>query len=284
MKRFKSSIYGVWCLLLLYTACKQEQPAAEFTVASFNLRMDTPRDSLNAWEYRKEMVKSLLIFHEIDIVGTQEGFIHQLRDINEIRDFEYVGVGRDDGKMEGEHSAIFYNKNKFEMMDKGDFWFSETPDVPGLGWDAVCCNRICSWVKLQDKRNGKVFFVFNSHFDHQGVKAREESAKLLVNKVREIAADLPVIATGDFNSTPETQQIQTIKEQLSDAYEVSETQPYGPVGTTNSFDWHAPAKHRIDYVFLTDDVAVEKYGVLVDALDMRYPSDHMPVVTKLRWK
>lgn len=284
MKRFKSSIYGICCLLWLCTACKQEQPEVEFTVASYNLRMDTPRDSLNAWEHRKEMLKSLLVYHDIDIVGTQEGFIHQLRDINEIRDFEFVGVGRDDGKMEGEHSAIFYNKNKFEVLDKGDFWFSEKPDVPGLGWDAVCCNRICSWVKLKDKRNGKQFFVFNSHFDHEGVKAREESGKLLLEKIREIAADSPVIATGDFNSTPETVQIQTIKKELKDAYEVSEMPPYGPVGTFNSFDWHAPAKKRIDYVFLTDDIAVEKYGVLVDALDMRYPSDHMPVVTKLRWK
>jgi len=281
MKSLRNIIYGGICLLLV-SACTQEHPVSEFKVASFNLRMDTSKDSLNAWEYRKEMVKDLLVFHEIDIVGTQEGFIHQLRAIDEIHNFAFVGVGRDNGGTEGEHSAIFYNTDKFDVVDKGDFWFSETPDKPGLGWDAICCNRICSWVKLKDKRNGKEFFVFNAHFDHQGQKAREESAKLLVKKVEEISGGLPVVATGDFNSTPETVQIQTIKEQLKDAYEVTKIPPYGPLGTFNSFDWHAPAKHRIDYVFVTDDIVVEKYGVLVDALNMRFPSDHMPVVAKLR--
>ncbi|HLS96040.1 MAG TPA: endonuclease/exonuclease/phosphatase family protein [Sphingobacterium sp.] len=281
MKKLFSVILCLLCAFSL-AAFAQEAGVEGFRVASFNLRMDTPKDSLNAWPYRKEMVKSLLVFHDIDIVGTQEGFLHQLQDIGEIKNLRYVGVGRDDGKQEGEHSAIFFNTDKFELLDKGDFWYSETPHIPGLGWDATCCNRICSWVKLRIKQSGKQFFVFNSHFDHQGKIAREESARLLVRKIKEIAGQLPVIATGDFNATPEAAPIVTIKNHLLDAYEATEQPPYGPVGTTNAFNWHAPLKKRIDYIFVTQGIGVEKYGVLVDALNMRFPSDHMPVMAKVR--
>lgn len=277
--RIVTYVIAVW---MMSSCAHRMERSTDYKVASFNLRMDTPRDSLNAWTHRKEMVKDLLVYHDLDIIGTQEGFIHQLRDIDEIDYLAFVGVGRDDGEYEGEHSAIFYNTEKFEAVESGDFWYSENPDEPGLGWDAVCCNRICSWVKLKDRVSADEFFVFNSHFDHEGVQAREESAKLLVSKIEEIANGVPVIAMGDFNSSPETVQIQTISNQLNDAFKVSKEKPYGPVGTFNSFDWHAPLKNRIDYIFVSDAIEVLKYAVLVDALDMRYPSDHMPVVAHVR--
>lgn len=282
MKIIKLWVYIAAIALLSSCSQPEEKKPNDYKIASYNLRMDTPKDSLNSWEHRKEMVKNLLKYHELDIIGTQEGFIHQLNDIDELDHLTFVGAGRDDGGTEGEHSAIFYNTDKFEAVDQGDFWYSETPDEPGLGWDAVCCNRICSWVRLKDRSSSTEFFVFNSHFDHQGVKAREESAKLLIHKIDEIAEGLPVIAMGDFNSTPETVQIQTIKEKLNDAFEVSQEPPYGPVGTFNSFDWNAPLKHRIDYIFVSNPIDVIKYAVLVDALDMRFPSDHMPVVAHVR--
>jgi len=118
-------------------------------IATFNIRMDTPKDSLDAWSHRKEMVNGLIRFHDFDIFGIQEGFHHQIMDILEPGDYDYVGVGRDDGKEAGEHSAILYKRERFLVLDKGDFWFSETPDIPSKGWDATCCNRICSWVKFK---------------------------------------------------------------------------------------------------------------------------------------
>lgn len=252
-----------------------------FKIASYNLRMDTASDSLNAWPNRKENVKALIQYHDFDIIGTQEGFIHQVKALIEIPGFAYIGAGRDDGKEAGEHSAIVYNTNKFELIDSGNFWLSETPDKPGLGWDATCCNRIASWGKFKDKVSNTEFFVFNAHFDHQGVVARQESGKLMVKKITEIAKDAPVICTGDFNSLPETEQIKSMSELLNDSYFATKLPPYGPVGTSTGFRFTAPLKNRIDYVFVSDHFEVLKYAVLTDAKDQRYPSDHMPVVAEV---
>lgn len=187
-------------------------------VSSYNLRMDTSSDSLNSWSYRKDDLNSLITYHDFDIFGTQEGFYHQLQDILRLNSYNYIGAGRDDGKQSGEHSAIFYKKDKFEVLESGNFWLSETPEIPGKGWDATCCNRICSWGKFKDIKNNKVFYFFNVHFDHQGKIAREESGKLMVEKMKSIAGDYPIIATGDFNSTEETPQIKIISEFINDTY------------------------------------------------------------------
>lgn len=255
-----------------------------FTVAAFNLRMNTPNDGENAWPHRKEMVKGLIRYHELDIIGTQEGFRSQLDDILELEEFAVTGSGRDDGKQAGEHSAIFYRKSRFKLLASGDFWLSETPEVPGKGWDATCCNRIASWAKFHDNAAKKEFYVFNAHFDHQGIIARRESAKLIVAKIKQIAKDAPVILTGDLNSTPETEQVKLIANVLNDAFAVAETKPYGPVGTFNGFKFDAPLKDRIDYVFTSKHFQVLKYAALTDSFNGRYPSDHFPVVAKLIYR
>lgn len=257
-----------------------QKSAAPITVASYNLRLNTPSDSLNAWPHRKENVKALIRYHEFDIFGTQEGFIEQLRDIAELSEYAFTGKGRDDGKEAGEHSAIFYRKDRFRLLQSGDFWLSETPDKPGKGWDATCCNRICSWGKFRDLHTKREFYFFSVHFDHRGVVARQESGKLMVKKIKEIAGNSTVICVGDFNSTPETQQIVELQTILKDSYKVTQQPPYGPEGTTNGFKFDAPMKRRIDYIFVTEPVKVLKYAVLTDAKDQRYPSDHQPVVIK----
>ncbi len=257
------------------------QSNAPINVATYNLRYNTPNDGVNAWPNRKEMVKSLIQFHEFDLFGTQEALRGQLDDVAELKDFAFLGKGRDDGKQAGEHSAIFYRKDRFKVLDSGDFWLSETPDVPGKGWDATCCNRICSWAKFQDLKTKKQFYFFSVHFDHQGVKARQESGKLMVKKIKEIAKSTPAICVGDFNSTPETEQIKAMQTLLQDAHNVTKQPPYGPEGTFNSFKFDAPMNNRIDYIFVSKDFDVLKYGVLTDAKEQRYPSDHQPVVAKV---
>lgn len=249
----------------------------ELIVASYNIRLNTPNDGVNAWPNRKEHVQALILYHEFDIFGTQEGFIGQLNDLLEMKEYAYTGAGRDDGKQQGEHSAIFYRKDRFRLLGNGDFWFSETPEKPSFGWEAKH-RRICSWGKFEDKETGEIFFVFNSHFDHQATEARRQSGILLVDRIREIAGKETVFCMGDFNSTPETEQIQTIKSLLNDAYEVSNMKPYGPVGTFNSFNYNAPMDNRIDYVFVSKNVEVKKYGVLTDSYEQKFPSDHQPVV------
>ncbi len=277
----KIYLIAILALALWTPSFAQQNP--EIKVSSYNLRMDTPKDSLNAWPLRKDKVKALIQYHDFDIIGTQEGFIHQIKDLLEMPGFAYVGAGRDDGKTAGEHSAILYKTDLFKLLDSGNFWLRENPEEPGLGWDATCCNRIASWALFEDKRNGKEFYVFNAHFDHQGVVARRESGKLMVKKIQEIAKDKPVICTGDFNSTPDTEQILSLSALLGDAYAVTKMPPYGPVGTSNGFKFDAAMKNRIDYIFVSKDFEVSKYAVLTDALDQRYPSDHLPVVATVHF-
>lgn len=257
------------------------QDSATINVATYNLRYNNPQDGVNAWPQRKEAVKALIRYHEFDLFGTQEGLAGQIEDLAEMREYAHVGVGRDDGKQAGEHSAIFYKKSRFTLTQHGDFWLSPTPDRPSLGWDAKCCKRIASWAKLRDGQRGKSFFVFSVHFDHQGIVARRESAKLMLQKIAEIAGDGPVICLGDFNSTPETEQIATMQGALRDAYQVSAAPPYGPVGTFNNFKLDAAMTERIDYIFVNRSVKVLRYAVLSDSVDRRYPSDHHPVVARI---
>lgn len=251
----------------------------EIIFATYNIRYNNSNDGENAWPNRKEEVKALIRFHEFDIFGTQEGLIGQLNNLLVMNEYAFTGVGRDDGKTDGEHSAIFYKKERFELLDKGDFWLSETPEKPSYGWEARH-RRICSWGKFKDRKTKKTFYVFNAHFDHQAVEARRQSGILMVQKMKEIAQNNPVVFMGDLNSTPDTEQIQTISGYLNDSYKVTELPPYGPEGTFNSFNFMAPMDKRIDYIFVSDNIAIKKYGVLTDSYDQKYPSDHQPVVVK----
>lgn len=263
------------CLLMQIAVA---QPANNLRVASYNLRYNTPNDGENAWPNRSEMVKSLIRYHQIDLFGTQEGLRGQLNDIAQLPGWAFVGKGRDDGKEAGEHSAIFYKKDRFTLLDTGDFWLSETPDKPGKGWDATCCNRICTWARFRDKQTKKEFYFFSAHFDHQGVEAQRQSGRLMVEKINAIAKNEPVIFVGDLNSTPDTEQVKTIQTLLRDAYQVTKQPPYGPVGTFTGFKSDAPLNDRIDYVFVSKGIDVRSYAALTDRLDQRFPSDHLPVV------
>lgn len=180
--KFNNLLLSIVTLFSIYIV-----QAQKLTIGTYNIRYDNPKDTGNLWVDRAPVIASLIRFHDFDIFGTQEGYKNQLDDITTaLPQYNYYGVGRDDGKDKGEHSAIFYKKDEFNLLNKGDFWLSQTPDKPGLGWDATCCNRICSWVYLQHKKSGKKFYFFNAHFDHQGVQARKERQTFnrLLNNIR----------------------------------------------------------------------------------------------------
>uniref|UniRef100_A0AB33IWB0 Endonuclease/exonuclease/phosphatase family protein n=2 Tax=unclassified Prevotella TaxID=2638335 RepID=A0AB33IWB0_9BACT len=285
MKQFKTIILLSFLLLttaLLPSEARKAQKT-HITIASFNLRMDTKNDGINQWSNRKELVKGLIRFHDFDIMGTQEGFKHMLDGVAELSEYAWIGEGRDGGT-DGEHSAIFYKRAKYELLEHGDFWYSETPDQVGLGWDAKCCNRICSWAKFRDRLTGKTFFVFNSHYDHEGVVARRESSKLLLKKIREIAGtDVPVFATGDYNAVPTDEPIQTILADglLSDSYRTTLQAPYGTTCTYHGYKIPKPGNdYRIDYIFVTKDIRILQYGTLNELPYGRFPSDHFPIMVK----
>jgi len=269
----------------------KEQQAAVIRVMTFNIRYDNPQDGVNAWPNRKELVARLIGFYGPALFGVQEALYGQMKDLEErLPDYAWVGVGRDDGDKQGEFSAIFYREDRYEKEDSGTFWLSETPLIRGsLGWDAACV-RIVTWVKMSDRMSGETFYMFNTHFDHRGIVAREKSAELLISKVNEIAGDFPVIVTGDFNSrdsskiykilTSTTDIKKNIKCCLKDSKLISRTAAYGPDATFNGFGRSDHAQ-RIDYIFVADPFVVQKYGVLCEHWNGIYPSDHMPVLADL---
>ncbi|KLT66487.1 endonuclease/exonuclease/phosphatase family protein [Pedobacter sp. BMA] len=267
-------------LLLISTVALAQKKGAPINIISYNIRLNVASDGINAWPNRKDDVKALVKFHDADILCVQEALPEQFDALLEKSNFDVVGVGREDGKRKGEFSAVYFNKDRFTKKDGGTFWLSTTPDVPSKGWDAAL-NRVCSWVRLFDKTNKKDFLVFNTHYDHIGVQARIESAKLLKQKIQQIAPTLPVVFTGDLNVTPDTEAIATIKSFLSDAKEVSEEPAYGPTGTFNAFNFNSDLKDKIDYIFVNKGFKVQKFAVLSDSKNKRYPSDHLPVFARL---
>lgn len=253
--------------------------AQSFTIATFNIRYDNPRDSGNLWADRAPVVSNLIRFHDFDVFGVQEALKNQLNDISTaLPEYTRYGVGRDDGKEAGEHSAIYYKKDMFRLLKSGDFWLSQTPDKPGKGWDATCCNRICSWVYLENIKSRKKFYVFNVHFDHQGLVARRESGRLMVQKIREIAGNAPVLLTGDLNGNRESEWYKTVANSgiLKDTY-TDVQYPYENNSSMNGF--RIPRGMAvIDHIFMSKHFTASRWGILTDTYFGKFPSDHFPVV------
>lgn len=263
---------------------KQVAASEPVNVMSFNIRYDNPEDSMNNWKFRKERVANAVRFYDVDIVGMQEVLRNQLEDLRQrLPEYGVVGVGREDGKEKGEYSALWYRKSRFTLLDSGNFWLSETPEVAGSkGWDGAC-ERIASWAKLKDAVSGKEYLALNTHLDHVGVVARREGVNLILEKVNELGGELPVIVTGDFNSEPESDVIKNITDpnnpkHLTDTRLASPV-VYGPSWTFHDFD-KLPYDKRplIDYVFVRNGLSVLRYGVLAETENESLLSDHAPVL------
>lgn len=257
----------------------------KLTVATYNIRLQTPVDSgARSWDNRKTDVARIIKQYNFDIFGVQEvGNKKQEADLKSlIPHYTYYGKGRDNqAGTEGEQIGIFYKTKRFILEEKGSFFLSETPDTISKGWDAAF-RRMCVWTKLADKISKQEFYVFCTHFDHIGVKARVESAKLIVERVKKIAGNSPVLFVGDLNTSPDaTEMYKTLVAYFTDSREISKTPPVGSVGSFNDFDVSKsllPVNERIDYIFC-NKAAVFNYRVLNDRFsDKTYPSDHFPVM------
>lgn len=297
---------------LLMLAVATAVSAQSLFVGTYNVRNqndDDQRDG-NGWPQRVSVICDMINFEQPDIFGTQEAKIGQVRDMLRLLDgYDYIGVAREDGKEDGEHSAIFFKKDYLQLLDHGDFWLSETPDRPGLGWDAACV-RICTWGKFRDKRTKMKFYYFNLHMDHVGVVARREGAKLVVKKIQELTdGKRPVILTGDFNvdQNDEIYTIFTNSGLLNDSYAVAK-QRFCENGTFNAFKPDLKTQSRIDHIFLSPKFEVNHYGVLTNCYwtpsadkeqlkgkdapqeirfqryERRLPSDHYLVLAKIHYK
>lgn len=259
--------------------------AQTLDVMTYNIRYDNPGDAPNNWDNRKDFLISQLRYHAPDVFGTQEGLVHQLKDIDQgLANYSYFGAGRDNGDEKGEFTAIFYNTDKLKLLSESTFWLSPTPDIPSKGWDAAL-PRICTYGIFENLGNGKRFMVFNTHFDHVGTKAREESSKLILEKMGELnPGDLPVVLCGDFNLESDSEGVQVILGEMEDAHIAAGPNAFGPDGTFNGFHFDRPVKGRIDYIFVSPrGFEVLKSGILSDSKDGRYPSDHLPVMARLKF-
>lgn len=271
-------------MLTIFSSIQAQQP---LNVMTFNIRYDTPNDSLNAWRYRKDKAASQILFHEAHMVGLQEALIGQINDLLErLPKYKSIGVGRDDGKQKGEFSSILYDTTRLQLLQTQTFWLSEQPTVAGSkSWDAAI-TRIVTWAKFRDRFTKKTFFHFNTHFDHIGKIARRESAKLLLQKIRDIAGTTTIIVTGDFNATPQDEPIQVITDvnnplHLVDTKTLSQLPHYGPQGTFSGFGPYERTNEPIDYIFIKKGVKVLQHATLSQNWGGRYSSDHYPVFARV---
>ena len=272
-------------LLLSLTASAQNNNDLNF--ASYNIRWNSSEDGINIWENRKEWLTKSINFFELDIVGAQEVTHTQLKDMESLLPaFEVVGEGREGGE-KGEYSPIFYRKDRFELLDSSTFWLSDTPEkTASKGWDAAL-PRIVTWAKFRDKKAGKTFYFFNTHFDHRGKVARKNSAELIGKRIQSIAGDEQVILTGDFNTAPDSEPYNVLLDNdLEDTFSsLPEEQIYSPGYTFNSWDVEASGdRYRIDYIFYKgEELKPVKYHVLDGQRGKRFISDHFPVIAKFSW-
>ena len=244
-------------------------------IMSFNIRCTNVGS--DSWEDRIGIVSQTMLESEADSIGVQEATPEWMDALEEtIGDkYAYVGVGRDDGDDEGEYSAVFYLKDKYTVVDSGTFWLSETPDVPSRGWDAAC-NRVCTWVHLENKETGEQYVHMNSHFDHVGISARKNSVDMIIERAKQFT-DIPVVFTADMNVVEGSDNYnQFITSDYFDdtKYRAPDSMSYCTYHDTK------PQLHKgdvIDYVMINDGFEALTYKVVTEGIDGRFVSDHYPI-------
>lgn len=276
----QKTITGAIAILILSITPAVLTAQQEIKIMSYNIRLDVKSDGENQWDKRKEKVAGMMNFYEADFIGGQEVMHHQLQYLlSKLDGYSYIGVGRDDGKEAGEYSCIFYKKDKFTVLQQSTFWLSPTPDTVSKGWDAAIV-RVCTYGLFQDKKTKRKFWVFNTHFDHIGKLARLESAKLIVKKIQELnTGNYPVLLSGDFNSKPEEEPSQYMHANMQNSRAISKL-VYGGPDTWNAFKFNTKPDGCIDYIFVSNNkkITVSKFATLTDSYDMKYPSDHFPII------
>lgn len=273
----------VIAFVFFLTAALFAKAQTEVKVLSYNIRLDVKSDGENWWEKRKDKVAGLVNYYEADFVGLQEVVHNQLLYLKDsLTGYNFIGVGRDDGKEAGEYSCIFYKKDKYSVVEQSTFWLSPTPDIPSKGWDAAL-NRVCTYGLFKNNKTKKLVWVFNTHFDHMGKLARLESAKLIIKKIHELnTKNYPVIVSGDFNSKPEDGPSQYMMANMQNSRSISKL-VYGAPDTWNGFKFNERPNGCIDYIFVSKDdrISVLKFATITDSYDMKYPSDHFPVLATI---
>lgn len=281
MKNSKNIFFLVFCFLMSMVL-----PAQSLKIMTYNIRLDVRSDGENDWTHRKDFFTSQIQFYEPDVFGIQEATPNQVVAIsNALVQYDNVGMGRE-GVGKGESSNIYYKKDKFTILDSSTFWLSDTPKEISMGWDAAY-NRVCTYALFKDDKTKQFFWVFNTHLDHIGEVARTKGIELILSKIASLnTKKYPVLFMGDFNTEPNEKRMIKLQKVMDDTKELSQNKPFGPEGTFNGFKHNEAVTKRIDYIFISknSNLNVIKYAVLSDSKNLKYPSDHLPVLVELNFR
>ena len=271
--RLKFFLITAIILPAVFCAAKPAQ-LPELTVMSYNIRLGSADDGTNSWQFRCPASVLMIEDRIPDVIGVQEALLPQLLFLDEnCRSYDYVGVGREDGKKEGEYAAIIYNKKTVSVVKWGTFWLSETPEEPSKGWDAACI-RSSTWAVMKSKASGKKFLFINTHFDHMGETARRESAALMISKIGELNPDgLPVVLAGDFNTGYTDPALSPVTDSMKNARKIAAI-------TDSSATYHGwgKASEVIDHIFYTGFRSCTRFETVTKPYaERKFISDHYPV-------
>lgn len=280
MRKLTLIVSAVLMVLPFISSAQKQTRDYDLKVMSYNIRMGTAKDGTNSWEYRYPATAMMIQDQKPDVFGVQEAFEFQIKFIEDnFTDYDSFGVGRDNGKVEGEFMSIFWNKKTVKMIKGGTFWLSETPEKPSLGWDAAC-KRTATWALMKDKNTGKMFYFVNTHLDHKGVEARKKGLELIVSKIDDInPKGYPMVLTGDFNIKPDNEALIGLEEKMQSARKIAPK-----TDNNQTFNGWGKAKSDmvIDYIYVSGFSACPEYHTVNEKYGQwKYISDHYPIYAKL---
>ncbi|WP_374365155.1 endonuclease/exonuclease/phosphatase family protein [Cloacibacterium sp.] len=271
-------------ICLLFVALSFAQNSID--VMSYNIRLGSADDGENHWNIRKDKLKDLINYYEADFIGMQEAQKPQIEYLLENNSlYGFLGKPRDEGE-NSEFSCIFYLKNKYKVLQQDTFWLSETPEKSTKSWDAAY-PRIVTYGLFENIKTKKKIWVLNTHFDHVGVVAKQKSAEIILKKIKQLQGkqNLPVVLTGDFNSFKTDTWMQPLLNNLQEASSHSITKPYGGTATWNAFNFKEKPVDQIDFIFTSKkNTVIKKFRTITDFYDFKYPSDHLPIISRIELK
>ena len=253
------------------------------SIISFNIKYDNRSDKINNWDIRKDEIINLILSESPSFIGIQEGLLNQIQYLKgSLPKYEYIGVGRDDGKLKGEFCAIYYDSSKFQLIRQSTFWLSSNPSEISVGWDAAL-ERVCTYGYFEHKNSKQRIWIFNTHFDHIGMVSREQSSRLILDQINKLNGfSQPTVVMGDFNDLPNSLSIQTLNKKLDDSMYISKSDHIGPTGTFNGFDIENSISKRIDYIFVKRLEVFHHQHLDKRLRNGNHLSDHLPVLIKAK--
>ena len=270
-------IFMLAAAMIMSLPLLQAQESEGLKVMSYNIRLGSAQDGTNSWALRYTATGKMLEDQKPDVFGVQEALEYQVRYIEEMCGYESVGVGRENGKKEGEHMSIFWNKKTVSMLKWGTFWLSDTPEKPSKGWDAECF-RTATWALMKDKKTGKKFYFVNTHLDHKGTEAQKNGLKLIVDRIAEINPDgLPMVLTGDFNIEPKNPALKDLDARMRSARNIAEK-----TDDHATYNGWGKSSTMIDYIYVSGFSSCPEYQTVTKRYeDRKFISDHYPIFARL---